>query len=327
MDHRSGRERADALLQLAQELGDPESMLQAHHGQWATLYMLGAHQECCRHIEAGLEKYDPEHHRSHAAIYGGHDAKVCALGERALACWLMGGVDEAIAHARSSLAWAEELSHVGSRVHALDYTLVLHKFRRDAPEVLRWASVLVAFATEQHLRDHLAKGEFFRGWARAFLDDADAGLTEMREALASEQEAGTPEDFPLYYEMLAEVYARAGRHDEGLAAVAEGFAQAERGGLVYWNAELHRRRGELLLASGNDIGVAAACLREAMACARLQEARSLELRAAMSLARLYRANADPVKAAAVLRPVYEAFTQGFDTLDMIEARTLLAELA
>jgi predicted ATPase len=64
-----------------------------------------------------------------------------------------------------------------------------------------------------------------------------------------------------------------------------------------------------------------------MACARFQEARSLELRAAMSLARLYRANADPGKAAAVLRPVYEAFTQGFDTLDMIEARTLLAELA
>jgi class 3 adenylate cyclase/predicted ATPase len=327
MDHRSGRERADALLRLAQELGDPESMLQAHHGQWATLYMLGAHQECFRHIEAGLAQYDPEHHRSHAAIYGGHDARVCALGERALACWLIGRVDEAVAHARSSLAWAEELSHVGSRVHALDYTLVLHKFRRDAPEVLRWAGVLVSYATEQHLRDHLAKGEFFRGWARALLDDADAGLREMREALASEQEAGTPEDFPLYYEMLAEVCARAGRYEEGLAAVAEGFAQAERGGLVYWNAELHRRRGELLFAAGSDTTAAIACLMEAMTCSRLQGARSLELRAALSLARLHRASADPIKAASVLRPVYEAFTQGFDTLDLIEARALLAELA
>ena len=327
MDHRSGRERADALLRLAHELGDSESMLQAHHGQWATLYMLGAHQECCRHIEAGLGKYDPEHHRSHAAIYGGHDAKVCALGEQALACWLIGLVDEAVAHARSSLAWAEELSHVGSRVHALDYTLVLHKFRRNAPEVQRWAGVLVSYATEQHLRDHLAKGEFFRGWARAFLDDAEGGLCEMRKALASEQDAGTPEDFPLYYEMLAEVCARAGRYEEGLAAVAEGFAQAERGGLVYWNAELHRRRGELLFASGSDTAAAIACLMEAMTCARLQGARSLELRAAMSLAQLYRANADPITAASVLRPVYAAFTQGFDTLDLIEARTLLAELA
>ena len=132
MDHRSGRERADELLELAQELGDPALLLQAHHCEWATLYMLGAHDECCRHIEAGLALYDPERHRAHATIYGGHDAKVCALGERALACWLLGRADEALEHVRSALVWAEALSHVGSRVHAMDYALVLHKFRRDA---------------------------------------------------------------------------------------------------------------------------------------------------------------------------------------------------
>jgi class 3 adenylate cyclase/predicted ATPase len=327
MDHRSGRERADRLLRLAEELGDSESMLQAHHGQWATLYMLGAHQECIRHIEAGLQVYEPERHRSHAVIYGGHDAKVCALGEQALACWLTGRVDEAVEHVRSALAWAEELSHVGSRVHALDYALVLHRFRRDAPEVSRWASVLVSYATEQHLRDHLAKGEFFRGWARALLDDLAGGIDEMRRALASEQDAGTPEDFPLYYEMLAEVCGRAGCHGEGLAAIAEGLAQAEHRGLVYWDAELHRRHGELLLASGRDAAGVADCFRKAMACARAQGARSLELRAAASLARLHRANGDPTTAASILRPVYGSFTQGFDTLDLIEARTLLAELA
>jgi predicted ATPase/class 3 adenylate cyclase len=323
MDHRSGRERADALLRLAEGLGDSEAKLQAHHGQWATLYMLGAHQECCRHIEAGLQAYDPDRHRSHAGVFGGHDAKVCGLGERALAYWLIGRVDEAVEHVRSSLAWAQELSHVGSRVHALDYALVLHKFRRDAPEVLRWARELVSYATEQHLRDHLAKGLFFRGWARVLLGDAEGGMAEMREALASEQDAGTPEDFPLYFEMLGEICARAGSIDEGLAAIDEGFSHADRGGIVYWNAELHRRRGELLLASRDDPAAAEVCFQEALTCARSQEARSLELRAAVSLARFYRDHGDSTAAVSVLRPVYGVFSQGFGTIDLIEAQSLL----
>jgi class 3 adenylate cyclase/predicted ATPase len=323
MDHRSGRERADALLRLAEELGDSASLLQAHHGQWATLYMLGAHEECCRHVDAGLQAYDADDHRTHSTIYGGHDAKVCALGERALSFWLVGRVDEAVEQVRLAIEWADELSHVGSRVHALDYALVLHKFRRDAVEVSRWADMLLAYATEQHLRDHLAKGAFFRGWARALLDDAEGGIDEMRKALASEQDAGTPEDFPLYYEMLAEVCGRAGCHEEGLGAVADGFAHAERGGIVYWNAELHRRRGELLLALGRDHAEVADCFREAMTCARVQGARSLELRAAVSLARLHGVDGEPALAVSILRPVYEIFTQGFDTPDLVEARALL----
>jgi len=326
MNHHSGRERADQLLHLAEELGDPALLLQAHHCQWATLYMLGAHDECCRHIEAGLKLYDPEHHRSHAAIYGGHDVKVCALGEWALSCWLLGRVDEALEHVRSAFVWAEALSHVGSRVHAMDYALVLHKFRRDAAEVARRANELVSYATEQHLSDHCAKGAFFQGWARAWLGDATGGLSEMRGALASEQDAGTPEDFPLYYEMLAEVCARAGRIEEGLAAVTEGFAQAEQRGLVYWNAELHRRRGELTLAMGRDRVAAGACFQDAITSARAQGARMLELRAATSLARLRRDEGRPSEAVSILRPVYEWFAQGFDAPDLSEARKLLKEL-
>jgi class 3 adenylate cyclase/predicted ATPase len=326
MDHRSGRQRADKLLQLARTLGDPALSLQAHHCQWATLYMLGAHHECCQHIEAGLELYDPNRHRAHAALYGGHDARVCALGELALARWLLGQPQEALEHVRSALAWAEELAHVGSRAHAMDYALVLHKFRRDAAAVTVWARDLVAFAEEQKLRDHRAKGAFYLGWARALGDDPAAGLAEMLDGIASEQNAGTPEDFPLYYEMLAEIYARTGRHAEGLNAIADAFAYADRLGLLFWNPELHRRRGELLLASGASLADAAACFRDALASARAQGARSLELRAAVSLARLHRREGDVAAAATVLRPAYAPFAH-LDTPDAIEARELLETLA
>jgi adenylate cyclase len=206
-------------------------------------------------------------------------------------------------------------------VHALDYALVLQKFRRDIGEVSQLAAELAAFATEQRLRVFRAKGAFFRGWARALAGEVTEGLSEMHEGIASERAADTPHDFALYFEMLAEVYGLAGRVNEGLRAIGDAFAIAERHGIVYWNAELHRRRGELLLAAG-ERDAAEACFREAAGSARAQGARSLELRAAVSLSRLHgEGRSSP--AATLLRPLYNSFEEGFDTPDLAEARQLL----
>ena len=323
MDHHMGRERADKLLGLAQNLAEPVLLLQAHHCQWATLYMLGAYDECRRHIDAGLQLYDSKHHRANAALYGGHDARVCALGERALASWMLGHSSEALEHANSALAWAQELHHVGSRVHAMDYALVLQKFRGSVDAVYDKADELLAFATEQKLHVHRAKAACFRGWARAMRDDVTGGLNEMLEGISSARNADTPTDFALYYEMLAEIYARAGRLDDGLLAIDDAFAVAKRYGIVFWNAELHRRRGELLLVAGKN---AASCFQEALACARSQQARFLELRAAVSLARLCLNDGESKTAIEVLRPLYESFKEGLDTPDLIGARQLIEAL-
>lgn len=325
MDHRMGRERADKLLDLAQNLGEPALRLQAHHCQWATLYMLGAHSECCRHTEMGLKLYDRNRDHVHAGLYGGHDARVCALGERALARWMLGHPREALALVQSALDWSRELSHVGSRVHALDYALVLQKFRRDMNAVNLLAGELTAFASEQRLRVFSAKGVFFRGWAHALTQDVGAGLSEMLDGIASERAADTPHDFTLYLEMLAEVYGLAGRLEEALRAVGDAFAVAERRGIVYWNAELHRRRGELLFASG-ERDAAETCFREALACARVQEARSLELRAVVSLARFGRDQRDCAPVAAILRSLCESFGEDRDTPDLNEAHQVLESL-
>jgi predicted ATPase len=288
MDHRAGLERADDLLDLARELKDPALLVQAHHCQWATLYMLGAHEECCRHADEGIRLYDVERHGLQAHLYGGHDPKVCALGERALSCWLLGRFDESLTSLRLALEWADSLGDVGSRVHAMDYALQVHRLRRDAGEVALRANAMVAFAAEQHLGEHRARAMLLRAWAQAMLGDVSRGLTEMRDSLASVKAAGTPEEFPLFYEMLAEVCQRSGHLTEGLDAVDKGFAEAERGRLVYWNAELHRRRGELLLAVGSDFTAAAAnCFEHALVDARAQGALFLEQRAAASLARLH----------------------------------------
>jgi predicted ATPase len=326
MDHRAGLERADDLLNLARELKDPALLLQAHHCQWATLYMLGAHEECCRHADEGIRLYDEQRHRLHAHLYGGHDPKVCALGERALSCWLLGRFDESLASIRLALQWADSLGDVGSRVHAMDYAIQVHRLRRDATEVAVRANAMAAFADEQHLGEHRARAMLFRGWARAMLGDVSRGLTEMRESLASVEAAGTPEEFPLFYEMFAEVCQRSGRLTEGLDAVEKGFVEAERGRLIYWNAELHRRRGEILLAVGSDFLAAAAnCFEHALVDARIQGARFLELRAAACLARLRRGEGVPGRSLPGLPDVSAAPPGGPASPDFRDARGLLVE--
>ena len=321
MDLRTGRDRADDLLGLANSLGEPDLLLQAHHCQWATLYMLGALQECCSHIEQGLGMYDPTRHRSHAAIYGGHDVRVCGLGELAVARWLLGRPDESVGHARLAASAAETLSHVGSRAHAMDYSLVLHKFRRDARAVAKHASDLIEYSAQQKLLDHRSKGLFFQGWARAILEDAAEGLRDMNNAMATFQ--CTPEDVSIYHEMVAEVCARVGRHDEGLREIEDAFVQTERSGILFWNAELYRRRGVLLAASGETGSKVDACFQQALDCARAQGAVSLELRAALSLARVHCAKGETEALDTILRPVYGRFSEGFDTPDLMEVRQLL----
>ena len=220
MDHRAGLERADDLLHLAQELGDPAHLVQAHHCQWATLYMLGAHEECCRHADEGIRLYDPDRHRLQAHLYGGHDPKVCALGERALSCWLLGASTRA-----SPTSVSRWTGPTRWRMWAAVFTpwttrSSLHRLRQDAAEVARRANQMVAFAAEQHLSEHRAKGMLFRGWATALLGDVSVVSADARCA-GAEEEAGTPEDFPLYYEMFAEVCELAGRFDEGLDAISK----------------------------------------------------------------------------------------------------------
>ncbi len=110
--------------------------------------------------------------------------------------------------------------------------------------------------------------------------------------------------------------------------LAEALAETDDTGMCYWEAELHRLKGEMVLAlTGDKHSEAEDCFRKAIEVARRQNARSLELRAAMSLARLWRKQGKSSAARELLAPVYDWFTEGFDTVDLREAKTLLEELA
>ena len=136
--------------------------------------------------------------------------------------------------------------------------------------------------------------------------------------------------------LLAEVSGLLGQPEDGLTALEEALTLVEQTGEQYYAAELHRQRGELLLlrkakshpAQGSrDQHDAETCFQQALDVSRRQEAKALELRAAMSLARLWQHWGKHAEAHALLAPIYDWFTEGFDTADLQEAKTLLEELA
>jgi class 3 adenylate cyclase/predicted ATPase len=327
MHFETGRERADRLLALAARLGDRDLLLQAHHCLWATLFNLGDQDTCMQHIEQGLALYEPERHAADAVIYGGHDAKACALGEGALCLWLRGRDRAAQAFIEDAERWAGELGQASSLAHAMDFATMLSRYRRDARAVFRQGNALIQFAEAKGFTDHAAKGRLFRGWARVMIGEADQGLEELNEAVRQQRAMATEEDFSVYFDMLAEAYQAVGATERALAQVREGLKVANRTGIHYWTAELERRRGELLADAGAPAEEIARCFTTARVTAEAQGARALALRAATSYARWLRSRAEDDAARTVLAPLVDGFRDEPATAEVSEAKELVASLA
>jgi predicted ATPase len=149
----------------------------------------------------------------------------------------------------------------------------------------------------------------------------------MTEAFAIERVSGTPEDFSIYADMLAEALVAAGRAGTALDEVERAIAEAEERVWPIWLPELHRRRGEVLLAlSAPRTDEAEACFGAALSLARSQHSLALELRAATSLARLWRRHQASERSRELLAEAYGRFQEGFDTIDLREARRELEAL-
>lgn len=186
---------------------------------------------------------------------------------------------------------------------------------------------MIRFAEDRGLADYIGKGRLFRGWAVAMLGDAHAGMQDLVDGLAAQRASGTAEDFPVYFDMLAEAFYAADRFDEGLMQVNEALAVADSSGIRYWDAELYRRKAALLLAaSKSNTAEAETCLTQALDVARQQGARMLELRAATDLGRLWHSQNRTVAARELLLPLYRWFPAPARTEDLRDARDLAEEL-
>ena len=132
----TGRELAEQLMGLAERQPDPGLLMQAHHMLGPTLLFLGSLASARSHSEAAIALYDPEKHRSHASLYGGHDPCVCCSGFSSWVHWILGSPDLALRRAREAIDLARGLEQPTSLAHALQFAAMLHQLRGE-PEAAR----------------------------------------------------------------------------------------------------------------------------------------------------------------------------------------------
>jgi predicted ATPase len=200
---------------------------------------------------------------------------------------------------------------------ALYWAAVVHHLRREAPLTQARAEAAITMATDQGFPQYLAQAMPLRGWALAASGQGEEGITQIHQGLAAYQARGATVNRPYYLSLLAEASTKVGQTAERLGALAEVLATVAKSRVRWWEAELCRLRGELLLqqtvAQPEEAEV---CFQQALAVTCRQQAKSLELRAAISLARLGQRQGKHAEALDLLAPIYAWFTEGFDTADL-----------
>ncbi|MBI3246697.1 MAG: AAA family ATPase [Deltaproteobacteria bacterium] len=329
-------ELGEQFLSLAQGVQDPALLLEAHRALGRNLFDRGELLLARAHLEQGIALYDPLQHGSHAFLYG-YDPGVAGLSCMALVLWHLGYPDEALKRNHEALTLAQELAHPFSLAFAFFFTDRLCQFRRDGQTAQERAEAAIALSREHGFPLFVAEGTILRGWALAEQGQKEEGIAQMCQGMAAWRVTGAEMWQSNFLALLAEVYGKVGQVEEGLAVLAEALAQIDKTGERFYEADLYRIKGELLLAQAGHrlqaLGLrekteeAEECFLKAIEIACRQSAKSLELRAVTSLARLWQQQGKQHEARQLLADIYNWFTEGFDTKDLQEAKALLEELS
>jgi predicted ATPase/class 3 adenylate cyclase len=322
----TARELGETLLRLAQHTHDPALTVLAHYALGWTRLCLGALPTARQHLEKAITHYTPDQ-RHAPAFRMGQDPGVACGAFVAMALWLLGYPEQALAHLNHALALAHELSHPISLAFARCLAATVYQLRQDASATYEHAEAAVVLSTEQGFTQWVAMGTSLRGWALALQGRGEEGMAQVRQGLAVWRATGAALLVSYFCTVLADVCGHLGHPEDGLQALAEAHTLVEQQEERWWEAEICRLRGLLLLRQlGTSQEEAEAWLQRALDVARRQEAKSLELRAAMSLSRLWQQQGKYKEAHDLLAPVYGWFTEGFDSADLREAKALLDAL-
>ncbi|MDA2921126.1 tetratricopeptide repeat protein, partial [Desulfobacterota bacterium AH_259_B03_O07] len=322
-DHKTVRELSEQLLLLAQDQQGSGLLVEAHSAVGASLFWLGELIPARDHLEQGIALYGPRQHRSHAFIYG-QDPGVFCLSYLARALWFLGYPDQALDRINETLSMAQELSHPFSLAFALYFATLIRQLRQEVQSVRELTEKVITLSSEQGFPQWLTYGTILQGWMLADKGQGE-GIAQVRQGMADWRTTGAEIGRPHHLGLLIETYLKVGEAEEGLTSIAEALAVVNKNGELYYEAELYRLKGELLLKLGD--AESEACFLKAIDIARRQGAKSLELRAVTSLSRLLQKQGKKDEARQMLSEIYDWFTEGFDTKDLLDAKTLLEELS
>src|SRR5262249_40167977 len=320
----ASREIAAQVLELGQKQSASFPLVIGHGFSGSSLLLRGEIAEGRKHLDQSIAFYEPIEHRPLATRFG-EDQRVAHLCWRSIALWALGYPEEGIADTNNALTDANEIGHAGTLMFALVYAGWSNIQCGNYMVVKERSAQAIVLEDEKSAPFFKAHGTLNHGCVLALTGRADDAVHIITSGIAAWRSTGATMFLPMWLTHLAAAYADLGQLDDGLRCVGEAMSAVETTGERWCEAEVYRVTGEIALMA--DALKAETHFDRALAVARQQQAKSWELRAAMSLARLWRDQGKPQQARELLAPVYNWFTEGFDTLDLKEAKALLEELA
>jgi class 3 adenylate cyclase/predicted ATPase len=321
---KTARELGEQLLRLAQSMQVPAFLLEAYSEQGTNLWHAGEFTSALTHLEQGIAYYDPQ--KDHSRISSFSHPELLCFSSAGRSAWFLGFPDQALRRSQEALALARKLPHPYSLATALHLASTLHVWRREAQLARELAEATITLSREHGFIRWLGGGLIRKGWALASLGSAEEGIEQIRQGIATWREIGTKQAEVHHLAMLAEAYKTGRQIEAGLRVLAEAVALIYTNEDRYYEAEVYRLRGELLLEEGKSFEAAEESFLQALYVARQQSAKSLELRAVMSLCRLWEKQGRRAAAHQMLAELYSWFTEGLNTLDLQEAKALLMAL-
>lgn len=330
-EYATAYELGKQMLGTARRAKDPGLLMEAHGALGSCFFLQGDFGAARTHVEQALAIYDPDRHQAHVFEHG-VDPGIRALNFLLLTLWFQGYPAQARERSLEALALAQKLAYGPSMAFSLTYAAQLHQLRREPSLACERAEAVITLSTEHGLPYWLAWGMLLRGWAMSAQGSIQDGIAQMRQGLDTQRAAGSEDQRPYFLALLADSYWRAGDNEAALGMLEEAMSIVENSGEHCYEAELYRLKASMLAGGANENTArarddeAANCVHKAIALARRQGARSLELRAASDLARLLQRRGKKAEARHALSEVYDRFTEGFDTADLRDAKALLDAL-
>jgi DNA-binding SARP family transcriptional activator/predicted ATPase len=325
-EYAQSQELAQEVLALAQTQADEELLLTAYSQLGLNCLFLGGLVESRMYLEQALSLQTPQQRR-HSAFRFGMDPYVASLGFLAASLWLLGYPDQALQRSNEAVALTKQLAHPFSLAFALVWQANLYHFRRQDQRAQAPAEELILLVQQYGFPVWSAAAKGCEGWLMVVQGEVAAGIERIAEGFADWMATNQTLAQTFYVGMLAEAYAAQHDVEGSLQFIDMALALAEQTGERFWTAELYRRKGELLWQQASSGADVEACFVQAIAIARQQQAKSLELRATTNLCRLWQSQDNRAQAYEWLVEIYGWFTEGFDTPDLLEARALLNELS
>jgi class 3 adenylate cyclase/tetratricopeptide (TPR) repeat protein len=320
-------EAVDGMPSAAETRGNRGALLNVIRGRAMILMFMGRIVEAREQLERAVEMFGTSEEADRlAARAAGQDAGVAMLVLKAWVFWLLGQVDEAVACMAAALERADAVQHAHTYAYAWYYASVLHALRGEPAIAQGYAERCLAISEQHGFRQWLGLAHAIRGICAAVLNASAGRLDEVATALDQYQRAGYQLGVTAQFVLLCPALLLRNEPEAALELIDHGLSIVSRNSERFFEAELYRLKARALLMRSAPNAEVESLLDQALRTARSQQARSLELRAAIDLARLWMQQGKRAQARDVLSSIYGRFTEGFDTQELKNAHTLLAEL-